>query len=276
MNKIGFIGFGSMGSMLAKGLIESGSVKLQEIIITRKDKSRLGEIKAVWPEIGITQEAIEVVKKADYIFICVKPLEYKNILNEIKPYISPYHHIISLAESVTMRDMEKLVACKITKLMPTVISEIKEGISLVCHNSRVTDEDVSRIESLLGSISKLQRIDEKDFGFASELTSCGPGLIAAIFKELAEAGIRHTDCLKEEDIIDMIIQTVYGTVGLMIEKNMDFGDIISRVATKGGITEEGVKVIEKGFPKVFDEMFDQTMNKRNVINEEVSKGFMDI
>lgn len=85
MNKIGFIGFGSMGSMLIKGLIKSGQVRQEQIIVTRKDKSRLDEIKNTWPEISITQEIMEVIKKAEYIFICVKPLEYKNILNEIKP-----------------------------------------------------------------------------------------------------------------------------------------------------------------------------------------------
>ena len=54
---------------------------------------------------------------------------------------------------------------------------------------------------------------------------------------------------------------------------MNFGDVISRVATKGGITEEGVKVIEKSLPQVFDEMLDQTMNKRKVVSEKVYKEF---
>lgn len=276
MKKVGFIGFGSMGSMLIEGLIKSGQVRQEQIIVTRKDKSRLNEIKNTWPEINITQEVNEVVKKSEYIFICVKPLEFKNILNEIKPYIYPHHHIISTAGSVTIENIEKMVNCRITKVIPTIVSEVNEGITLICHNSKVNEEASIHIESLLGNISKIWRIDEKNFGFAAELTSCGPGLIAAVFQELVEAGLRHTDGFKKEEMVEMILQTLYGTSRLMLEKKMDFGDVISRVATKGGITEDGVKVIEKSLPRVFDEMLDQTMKKRKVVSEKISNEFKDI
>jgi pyrroline-5-carboxylate reductase len=55
MNNLGFIGFGSMGSMLIKGFIKSGQVRQEQIIVTRKDKGRLDEIKNTWPKISITQ-----------------------------------------------------------------------------------------------------------------------------------------------------------------------------------------------------------------------------
>jgi pyrroline-5-carboxylate reductase len=37
----GFIGYGSMGSMFIKGFIESGMLSQEQIIVTRKDKSKL-------------------------------------------------------------------------------------------------------------------------------------------------------------------------------------------------------------------------------------------
>lgn len=273
MNNIGFIGFGSIGSMLIKGFIESGQICQEQIIVTRKDKSRLVDIKNTWPEVNIAQEVTEVVKLAKYIFICVKPLEYKSILNEIKPYILPDQHIISTAGSVTIENIEKMVNCRITKVMPTIISEVNEGITLICHSSKVTVEDAHFIELLLGSICKIRLMDEKDFGFATELTSCGPGLIAAVFHELVKSGLRHTDSFKEGDIAEMVLQTLYGTARLILEKKMNFADVISRVATKGGITEEGVKVLGKSLPQVFDEMFDMTMNKRKSVSEKVCKEF---
>ena len=55
MDRIGFIGYGSMGSMLVKGLIGSGQVRQEQIIVTRKDKSRLDEIKKTWPEINVAR-----------------------------------------------------------------------------------------------------------------------------------------------------------------------------------------------------------------------------
>ncbi|MCX8130576.1 MAG: NAD(P)-binding domain-containing protein [Clostridia bacterium] len=276
MYKIGFIGFGSMGSMLIKGFINSGQINQDGIIVTRKDKSRLGEIKDTWPNVEIAQEVIEVVKKAHCIFICAKPMEYKGILDEIKSHILPDHHIISIAGSIELESMERIINCKITKVMPTIISEVNEGISLVCHNSKVTYKDADLIESLVGSIGNIRRISEKDFEFASELTSCGPGLLAAVFQEFVEAGLRHANSMKKEDIEEMVLKTAYGTAKLMLEKNMNFGDVISRVATKGGITEEGVKVIKGVMPQVFDEMFEQTMIKRKIVSQKVCREFGSI
>jgi pyrroline-5-carboxylate reductase len=273
MDNMGFIGFGSMGSMLIKGVLKSGRLSPEQIIVTRKDKGRLAEIKDIWPNINIALEAVEVVKRAKYVFICVKPLEYKDVLNEIKPHILPEQHIISLAGTVAIESIEKMADCKITKVMPTIISEVNEGIILICHNGRVGGEDARFIESLLSDISKIRRIDEKDFGFAARLTSCGPGLLAAVLREFAGAGLRRTGSFVKEDVEEMVLQTLYGTARLMLERNMGFDDVISRVATKGGITEEGVRTIKKSLPQVFDEMFDQTLNKRKAVIEKVRREF---
>lgn len=41
----------------------------------------------------------------------------------------------------------------------------------------------------------------------------------------------------------------------MLEKNMTFDEVVSRVAMKGGITEEGVKVINEEFHSIADTLF---------------------
>ena len=60
----------------------------------------------------------------------------------------------------------------------------------------------------------------------------------------------------------MVLKTVSATSELMLKKEMTFEDVVSRVATKGGITEEGAKVIYEGFPEVVDLMFEKTLEKR--------------
>ena len=44
MITVGFIGYGSMGSMLAKGFLSSGKIRQEEMIISTKTKSKLVEI----------------------------------------------------------------------------------------------------------------------------------------------------------------------------------------------------------------------------------------
>jgi pyrroline-5-carboxylate reductase len=50
---------------------------------------------------------------------------------------------------------------------------------------------------------------------------------------------------------------------------MEFFELIDRVATKGGITEEGVKVLNRHLPAVFDEVFEKTLAKHETVKEMV-------
>lgn len=262
-----------MGSMLIDTFIKSGKIRPDEIIVSTRTKSKLAEIKALWKSIHITEDNKEVARLAKYIFICVKPLDIKNILLEINESIGSNSNIISIAGSVGMKFIEELTRAKVTKLTPSLTSEVFEGISLICHNSYVTKEEEHFIETLLSGIGKVKKIDEEDFELAAELTSCMPGFIAAIFEEFVNSGQRHNNNLSKEDIEDMVIRTLFGTAKLFIEKSLNFDEMVRRVATKGGITEEGVKVFKARLPQVFDEMFKVTLNKRKVVKENVKLSF---
>jgi len=45
------------------------------------------------------------------------------------------------------------------------------------------------------------------------------------------------------------------------------------VATKGGITEEGIRVLREKLPEIFDEFFDRTIKKRNSRKEKADEFF---
>ena len=52
------------------------------------------------------------------------------------------------------------------------------------------------------------------------------------------------------------------TGDLMLQKDMTFEDVVKRVATPGGITEEGTNVVYEGFPETADLLFEKTLEKR--------------
>ena len=110
-------------------------------------------------------------------------------------------------------------------------------------------------------------------GMGSELTSCMPGFIGAIFKVITDEAEKHTS-INKQDIIRMVLETMYGTGKLLLEKGMSFDDLINRVATKGGITEERTKIIEEGLPEIINDMFEKTLEKRKMTTEKAQKEFI--
>lgn len=273
MIRIGFIGYGSMGSMMLQGFIKSGVIAPNEIIVSTRTKSKLVAIKNNFIGVNIAQDNIEVAQKAQYLFVCVEPIEVQNVLREIIGFVNTESIIISIAGTVSMKNIENLGHAKVIRLIPSLTSEVGEGISLVCHNEHISDEEANYIELLLNGISKVKRIGEADFDIATELTSCAPGLFAAILDEFVKSALRQDSTLCEKDVEDMVIQTFYGTAKVMLEKNMGFEDMIQRVATKGGITEEGVKVLRTDLPEAFDKVFEETLKKRKTVSESVDREF---
>jgi pyrroline-5-carboxylate reductase len=267
MAKIGFIGYGSMGSMIIEGFLSSKVLKPDEIIISTRTTSKLEKIKKEYPPIEITNDNAYLSGKCDKIFLFVGTSAVKEVIDEIKGELSENSHITYIAAALTVSTLESIFPGKITKVIPSLTSEVKEGVSLVYHNKKITKEDAEFVNNLFNSISQVNIIKEEDFEVGTNLTSCSPAFIALIFMKFAEAGVKYSNLTKEESN-DMVIKTLYGTAKLLQDGNMNFQEVISRVATKGGITEEGVKILENKLPAIFDELFKTTLDKHKKIKKD--------
>ena len=145
--------------------------------------------------------------------------------------------------------------------MPTLISEVNEGVMLVCHNKNVGKNDAFLIGALMETAGTIEEIPENEFEIISAVTSCAPGLIAGIFDEFVKAALYRTSA-DERRLTDMALKTLYGTAKLFHEKKLSFGETITRVATKGGATEAGTSVLKEKLPAVFDEMFSSILERQ--------------
>lgn len=256
--KVGLIGYGSMGKMILEKIAEAKFVKCKDLYVANRTYEKIAHLTTVF---NVCKTNAELAAMADIIFICVRPVDIKSILNEIKPVISKNTLIVSLNGSITFEMMSKIINHKIAKAIPSVTAEINKSQTLICYNSLVSDDDKITLENLLKCMGDVIELPEEEIGMGSELVSCMPGFISAIFDVISNSAKKHTD-ISEQQIIQMLLNTMVGTGNLMLEKCLSFNDVVTRVATKGGITEEGTKVIYEMLPKVTDEMFDKTLEKR--------------
>jgi pyrroline-5-carboxylate reductase len=266
--KVGIIGLGSMGKMLLDGFVGTKVLSQNQLLVSTHTKEKLQKIKLEFPDIVIFEKNSDIASKCDVLFICVNPSQVKGLLEEIAKAINPNVHLISIAGRVTIKNIESKFIGKISRLIPSITSIVCEGISLVCHNHNVKNEDRAFFEKIIGSISSIEIIDEKGFETAAELTSCVPGLIAAIFEEFVGESLHHND-FSREVAERMVVETLYGTAKLIRDKRMGFLETVSRVATKGGITEEGAKALKEKLPEVFKTVFDKMFEKSELVKSKI-------
>jgi pyrroline-5-carboxylate reductase len=269
---IAIIGYGSMGKMLLEKIISSKLIPEVNIYVSNRNFEKIEVLKEKYT-VNICRTNAEAAENADVIFVCVRPADIKTVLEEIETVMNSDKHIISLNGSIKFDQLEKIcTGNKISKVIPSVTAEVNESQTLVCYNSKVNEKDKSELNKILESFGNVIELPEEEMGMGAELVSCMPGFTAALFNEIKKGAQKHTK-IKENKIVTMLANTMIGTGRLIIENKMTFEEVIKRVATKGGITEEGTKVIEQEFPKVVTEMFDKTLEKRKIMTENAVKAF---
>ncbi len=267
--KIGIIGYGSMGKMFLEKFLNSKCVSAENLLVANRTIEKIAHLK---DKSTVCESNQELAAEADIIFLCVRPADMKEVLSEIKEYLKKDALLVSLNGSILLEQIEQICDNKIAKVIPSVTAEVNQAQTLVCYNERVTEKDKEYLTKLFSCMGTVIELPEQEMGMGAELVSCMPGFIAAIFQELCTSAKKHTT-ISEDQIARMVLHTMVGTGMLMLEEEYSFEDVVSRVATKGGITEEGTKVIHGQFPKVADEMFEKTLEKRRQTTENAQRSF---
>jgi pyrroline-5-carboxylate reductase len=270
MTRYGFIGTGSMGSMLVRRFVATAGVAPDAISASSKT---MVSARALAGTTGITAAPSNraVAENADLLFICVKPLVVRSVLAEIHDSIRPGTVLVSIVGCVSLEQLEEWAGDRVrcVRIIPSVTAEQDAGISLVAWGGRVRPEDKTLVLGLLNRISRAVECNEKDFDLCTDLTSCGPALIVSMVQEFSRATARTGTI--PPDMADFLArETLIGTAKILAAEPISFDEIIARVATKGGTTEEGVKVLRAEMPGVMAGMLRCMDAKRQLTSDKVA------
>ena len=250
--KIAVIGAGHIGQAIIKGLINSGKIKRSSIFISNK------------------LNTIAIVKKADYIFIAVKPFLVKEVLKEIKPVIKN-KIILSVAAGISL---EKLLSYsnsnqKIIRLMPNIPVSENKGVIGFLANKNVSNsekQDIIRLVSLLGKVLIVKK--EEDLDTLTLVTGCGPA-ISAYFINLISSYAKNQGFSQTESI-NMALKIFEGTTNYLNSNNLTPSKLIESVATKGGVTEVMISSLNKsGVNKLFEEAMESGYDKLRQLKAKI-------
>jgi pyrroline-5-carboxylate reductase len=272
MKKVGIIGYGSVGSMLVKRFLSTEVLQPAGLMVSTKTKSKLDDLAREFPGVGMAFNNQDAARFCRILFLCVKPNQAKAILEDIQGQLHPETHLVSVVGAISLANLEKFFPGKISIAVPSLTSEAGEGLCLVCHNPRVEPADAKTLEKLLGTLGEIRIIPEAQLDVMATLTSCTPGLFSSLLQEFTRAAARNGG-ITEPEVEELAAKAILGAAKLYGEKKMSFEQVIQRVATKGGTTEEGVEVLRQGLPAVFDKVFQAIQKKREKAKKTIQGQF---
>ncbi len=245
--KIGFIGCGNMGKAMVLGLLNDEKVTKNDILIsTRTKKSGI----KITDETGIkyTLNNCEVAEFADVLFLAVKPNMYKSVIKEITNYVKENVIIVTIAAGVKLSDVEMWFGkeVKIIKTMPNTPAMVGEGMSAICSNKLIKQEELDYVCGLYNNFGKYEILEEKDFHAFTALCGSSPAYVFMFIEAMADAAVKLG--IPRAKAYTMASQSVLGSAKLVLETGKHPGELKDMVCSPGGTTIEAVIELEnQGF-----------------------------
>lgn len=197
MKKIGVIGTGNMGTILIEAWLEAKILNPADLIITNRTLSKALMLKEKHPGIKVAESAAEIAEQADFIFLCVKPLQINSLLQGIKQHIKRDQLVISITSPLSVSQLESAVNAPCARFIPSITNRVGSGVSLLSFSESCSKEKVSALFDLASAISAPVIIENDITRVASDIVSCGPAFFSYLAQAFIDAACQTTKIDKE-------------------------------------------------------------------------------
>ncbi len=232
--RIGFIGAGSMGSALARGLGEPA-------VVYDADEERA---EALVAEVGgsVAGSNSELAGQVDLVVLCHKPAQLQEVAEEAAPAAKA---VASIVAATRIADIEAAYpGTPVYRFIPNLPVEVGRGVFCYAAGTNAADGPEREVLQLFGRSGVVIELDEPLIEPAMALMSCGPAFLALVVEAMAAAGARHG--LDPTQATRLVVETMAGTAAYLDSNDLDPAELRGRVATPGGVTEKGIQALEDG------------------------------
>jgi competence protein ComER len=270
---VGFIGTGTMGSLLIEAFIASCALTPEQVAISNRTFAKAQALADRYSGMRAEKTNADAARGCDIIFLCIKPHEFKKVVDDLKPVIRPHQIVVSITSPVLISHLEGELDCKIAKVIPSITNYVWSGASLCIYGQTMQEEDKAQLESLLSHISEPLQIDESYTRIVSDLSSCGPAFISFLLEQFVDAAVDETGIGREE-ALRVASAMLLGTGLLLTEGGLTPADVQERVAVPGGITAKALSLLRRETDGVFNQLIRTTHSKFKEDLKKVSNSFI--
>ena len=243
--RIGFIGAGSMGSALARGLGEPA-------VVHDADHERA---EALVAEIGgsVAGSNSELAGQVDLVILCHKPGQLAEVAADAAAAAKA---VVSIVAATRIDDLERAYpGVPVYRFIPNLPVEVGRGVFCYAPGTHAGEGPESEVLRLFGRAGVVVALDEPLIEPAMAVMSCAPAFLALVVEAMAQAGARHG--LPADQATRLVVETMAGTAAYLDANGLDAAELRNRVATPGGVTEQGLQALEDGgVPRAFDAAVD--------------------
>jgi pyrroline-5-carboxylate reductase len=229
MTTVSVIGCGHMGSALVKGLSAAGTHRVTACDL---DTDALEAVEPYCAE--TTTDVAAAAAASDVVIVAVKPDVVGVVLEELD--LDPAQTLVTIAAGVPTDYVAGYTDATVVRLMPNLAAETRTMAAAVAWDE--VNEDV---RTLLADLGEFVAIDEDLMDVATALNGSGPAFVYYLIKAMQEGAA--AEGMDPDDARTLAAQTFKGAAETVLRSEESLDDLIDAVATEGGTTIEGMRVL---------------------------------
>ena len=266
--KIGFIGCGNMASAMIGGILRQGIFSKDEIIVSNlTEEGRARSEKTLG--VVTTLDNNEIVRSAKTVVLAVKPQFYEEVLTEVHDSLTTEHTIIGIAPGKTLAWLEEKAGLplKVVRFMPNTPAQVGAGMTAVCTNDRVSEDELAEILKITDSFGCTEVIPERLMDAAGAVGGCSPAYVFMMIEAMADAAV--IGGMPRSQAYTFAAQAVLGSAKMVLETGKHPGELKDMVCSPAGTTIDAVAILEKdGFRNSIIDAMVGCMNKSKELGKK--------
>lgn len=246
---LAFLGAGSMGGAILRGVLASGIDVEGCITATNRSVDKAAALRGLD---GVTSIALEetpdgnarAVADARIVLVGVKPAMVPDLLREIAPHLRDDAIVVSLAAGVTLATFAEVLGAdaRVVRSMPNTPSTVRKGVAGLAAGDAATDEDVAVVRRLFETVGVVIEVPESQIDALGTISGSGPAYVFLLIEEFTKAAVALG--FADADARLMAEQTFIGATALLDASGEEPAELRRRVTSPNGTTERAIAVLQ--------------------------------
>ncbi len=243
--RIGFIGVGNMASAMIGGMTSVGGVRWEDLrlfdIMSDKTSAFANNGALVCGSIK------ELYDSSDCVVLSVKPQNFPEILSELSKATLDGRRVlfITIAAGITSDTVSDSLGggVPVVRALPNTPMLIGKGVSALCKNESVTDEEFELACGFFSASGEVIKIDESDMNRIICVTSSAPAYVFKFIKAICDGAAAQG--LDANALKSSVCAMISGAAEMLSKSELSPEQLISMVCSKGGTTERAVAELDR-------------------------------
>lgn len=246
---LAFLGAGSMGGAILRGVVASGIRIDGGITATNRTAEKAEAFEGLE---GVTSIAlaerpdgnVEAAAGARIVLVGVKPAMVPDLLHEIAPHLAADAIVVSVAAGVTLQTFADVLGtdARVIRSMPNTPSTVRKGVTGLAAGAAATADDLSLVRRLFETVGAVVEVPESQIDALSTISGSGPAYVYLLIEEFTKAAVGMG--FEDADARLMVEQTFIGATALLDASGEDPAELRRRVTSPKGTTERAVAVLQ--------------------------------